>query len=35
MAHHTTNYDLTLEEAALQLGFVEEQTFDRVAEPRW
>jgi fumarate hydratase class II len=33
IAHHTTNRDLTLEEAALQLGFVEEQTFDRIVEP--
>jgi fumarate hydratase, class II len=33
IAHHTTKHDLTLEEAALQLGFVEEQTFDRIAEP--
>jgi fumarate hydratase class II len=33
VAHHTTNRDLTLAEAALQLGFVEEQTFDRIAEP--
>jgi fumarate hydratase class II len=33
IAQHATNHDLTLEEAALQLGFVEEQTFDRIVEP--
>ena len=33
IAHHATNHDLTLQEAALQLGFVEEQTFDRIVEP--
>jgi fumarate hydratase, class II len=33
IAHHATNHDLTLEEAALQLQFVEEQTFDRIVEP--
>jgi fumarate hydratase class II len=36
IAHHAANHDLTLQEAALQLGFVEEQTFDRIANrPRW
>jgi fumarate hydratase class II len=33
IAHHATNHDLTLEQAALQLGFVDEQTFDRIVEP--
>jgi fumarate hydratase class II len=33
IAHHATNHDLTLEKAALQIGFVEEQTFDRIVEP--
>jgi fumarate hydratase class II len=33
VAHHATNHDLMLEEAALQLGSVEAQTFDRIVEP--
>jgi fumarate hydratase, class II len=34
IAHHATEHDLTLKEAALQLGFVDEATFDRVVDPR-
>jgi len=33
IAHHALEQDLTLKEAALQLGFVDEQTFDRVVDP--
>ena len=33
IAHHAMNTDLTLKEAALQLGFVDEATFDRVVDP--
>jgi fumarate hydratase class II len=32
IVHHATNHDLTLEKAALQIGFVEAQTFDRIVE---
>src|SRR6201987_4821197 len=33
IAHHASENDLTLKEAALQLGFVDEQTFDRIVDP--
>jgi fumarate hydratase class II len=33
IAHHALDHDLTLKEAALQLGFVNENTFDRVVDP--
>jgi fumarate hydratase, class II len=33
IAHHAMDQDLTLKEAALELGFVDEQTFDRVVDP--
>ena len=33
IAHHAMDYDLTLRQAALQLGFVDEATFDRVVNP--
>jgi fumarate hydratase, class II len=33
IAHHALEHDLTLREAALQLGFVDERTFDRVVDP--
>src|ERR1700740_3368552 len=33
IAHDASEHDLTLKEAALQLGFVDEQTFDRVVDP--
>ena len=33
IAHYAMDHDLTLKEAALQLGFVDEQTFDRVVDP--
>jgi fumarate hydratase class II len=33
IAHHALDHDLTLKEAALQLGFVDENTFDRVVDP--
>ena len=32
-AHHTSERDLTLKEAALELGFVDKRTFDRVVDP--
>jgi fumarate hydratase class II len=32
-AHHAMDRDLTLRAAALQLGFVSEEEFDRVADP--
>ena len=32
-AHHAIEHDLTLKQAALQLGFVDEATFDRVVDP--
>jgi len=34
IAHHAAEHDLTLKEAALQLGFVDEATFDRVVDPK-
>jgi len=33
IAHHAMDHDLTLRQAALQLGFVDEATFDRVVNP--
>ena len=33
IAHHASEHDLTLKEAALDLGFVDEETFDRVVDP--
>src|ERR1700761_3074978 len=33
IAHHAMDHDLTLKTAALQLGLVDEQTFDRVVDP--
>jgi fumarate hydratase, class II len=33
IAHHAMDHDLTLREAALQLGFVTEQEFDRIVDP--
>ena len=33
IAHHALDHDLTLKQAALQLGFVDEKTFDRVVDP--
>jgi len=33
IAHHATDHDLTLKEAALQLDFVTEAEFDRVVDP--
>ncbi len=33
IAHHAMDNDLTLKEAALRLGFVTEQEFDRVVDP--
>ena len=33
VAHHALDHDLTLREAALQLGFVSEAEFDRVVDP--
>ncbi len=34
IAHHAMDSDLTLKEAALQLGFVSEAEFDRVVDPK-
>jgi len=34
IAHHAADNDLTLKEAALQLGFVTEAEFDRVVDPK-
>jgi fumarate hydratase, class II len=34
IAHYAMDHDLTLKEAALKLGYVDEQTFDRVVDPR-
>ena len=34
IAHHAMDNDLTLKEAALQLGFVSEAEFDRVVDPK-
>jgi len=33
IAHHALDHDLTLKEAALQLGFVDAETFDLVVDP--
>jgi fumarate hydratase, class II len=33
IAHHAADHDLTLKQAALQLGFVSEEQFDRVVDP--
>jgi fumarate hydratase class II len=33
IAHHALEHDLTLKQAALQLGFVDEKTFDRIVDP--
>jgi len=33
IAHHALERDLTLKQAALELGFVDEPTFDRVVDP--
>ncbi|GFK92742.1 Fumarate hydratase class II [Fundidesulfovibrio magnetotacticus] len=33
IAHHAMEHDLTLREAALELGFVDAATFDRVVDP--
>jgi len=33
IAHHAMDHDLTLKAAALQLGFVTEAEFDRIADP--
>jgi fumarate hydratase, class II len=34
IAHHAMEHDLTLKQAALQLGFVSEAEFDRVVDPK-
>ena len=34
IAHHAAEHDLTLKEAALKLGFVNEADFDRIVDPR-
>jgi fumarate hydratase class II len=34
IAHHAMEHDLTLKQAALELKFVDETTFDRVVDPR-
>jgi fumarate hydratase, class II len=33
IAHHAAEHDLTLKAAALELGFVDEETFDRIVDP--
>jgi fumarate hydratase, class II len=33
IAHYAMDHDLTLKQAALKLGFVTEQEFDRVVDP--
>ncbi|MFL5256413.1 MAG: class II fumarate hydratase [Rhodopila sp.] len=33
IAHHALDHDMTLKQAALQLGFVSEEEFDRVVDP--
>ena len=33
VAHHAAAHDLSLRDAALELGVVDEQTFDRVVDP--
>jgi fumarate hydratase class II len=34
IAHHAMDHDLTLKEAALGLGFVSEEEFDRIVDPK-
>src|SRR5438105_2856875 len=34
IAHHAMEHDQTLKEAALELGFVDEKTFDRIVDPK-
>jgi fumarate hydratase class II len=34
IAHHAMDNDLTLRDAALQLGFVTAEEFDRVVDPK-
>jgi fumarate hydratase class II len=34
IAHHAMDNDLTLREAALQLGFVSAEEFDRIVDPK-
>ena len=34
IAHYALDHDLTLKEAALDLGYVDEATYDRVVDPR-
>jgi fumarate hydratase class II len=34
IAHYALDNDLTLKDAALKLGFVTEEEFDRVVDPR-
>jgi fumarate hydratase class II len=34
IAHHAMEHDLTLKDAALQLGFVSEEDFDRMVDPK-
>ena len=34
LAHHASEHDLTLKQAALELGFVSEAEFDRLVDPR-
>ncbi|HTO62129.1 MAG TPA: class II fumarate hydratase [Bradyrhizobium sp.] len=34
IAHHASEHDLTLKESALELGLVDEETFDRVVDPQ-
>ncbi|HTR87959.1 MAG TPA: class II fumarate hydratase [Reyranella sp.] len=34
IAHHASEHDLTLKQAALQLGFVNEAEFDRIVDPK-
>jgi fumarate hydratase class II len=33
IAHHATEHDLTLKQAALQLGYISEPEFDRIVDP--
>jgi len=33
IAHHADQHDLTLKEAALQLGYISEAEFDRIVDP--
>ena len=34
IAHHAAEHDLTLKESALELGLVDQETFDRVVDPQ-